>query len=95
MLAESMLAPAGLARFGNQWVEAPHTRLHPRMEQSLADLIQRRIIDFEVGLSRSSRPAQLIGLLERAGFPVEVPSDLDEPNEPEQQLGAGLRIAGA
>src|SRR5213593_3733934 len=62
------------------------------MEQSLADLIQRRIIDFEIGLSRSSRPAQLIGLLERSGFPVEVSSDLDEPAEA-GQIGAGLRVA--
>src|SRR2546422_7776919 len=65
------------------------------MEQSLADLIQRRVVDLEVGLGRSSRPAQLIGLLERAGFPVDVPSDLDEPQQAEQQLGAGLRVAGA
>jgi len=64
------------------------------MEQSLADLIQRRVVDLEVGLGRSSRPAQLIGLLERAGFPVDVPSDLDEP-ERSEQLGAGLRVAGA
>ena len=64
------------------------------MEQSLADLIQRRVVDFEVGLARSSRPAQLIGLLERAGFPVEVPLDLDAPERTEQ-LGAGLRVAGA
>jgi len=63
------------------------------MEQSLADLILRRVVELEVGLSRSSRPAQLIGLLERAGFPVEVPSDLDEPAEAEQ-IGAGLRVAG-
>src|SRR5438067_1511290 len=66
------------------------------MEQSLADLIQRRVVDFEVGLARSSRPAQLIGLLERAGFPVEAPSDLDdESGQAGQQLGAGLRVAGA
>src|SRR5437867_5527041 len=64
------------------------------MEQSLADLIQKRVVDFEVGLARSSRPAQLIGLLERAGFPVEVPLDLDAPERTEQ-LGAGLRVAGA
>jgi twitching motility protein PilT len=63
------------------------------MEQSLADLILRRVVELEVGLSRSSRPAQLIGLLERAGFPVEVPSDLDEPAEAEQ-IGAALRVAG-
>ena len=36
------------------------------MEQSLADLIQRGVVTFEAGLTRSSRPAQLIGLLERA-----------------------------
>ena len=46
------------------------------MEQSLADLIQRRVVDVEVGLSRSSRPQQLIGLLERAGFPVQITPDL-------------------
>jgi twitching motility protein PilT len=63
------------------------------MEQSLAELILRRVIELEVGLSRSSRPAQLIGLLERAGFAVEVPSDLDEQPEA-QQIGAGLRVAG-
>src|SRR5205809_545277 len=59
------------------------------LEQSLAELILRRVIELEVGLSRSSRPAQLIGLLERAGFAVEVPSDLDEQPEA-QQIGAGL-----
>jgi twitching motility protein PilT len=64
------------------------------MEQSLADLILRRVVEFDVGISRSSRPAQLIGLLERAGFPVEVSSDLDDPAEAEQ-IGAGLRVAGA
>jgi twitching motility protein PilT len=64
------------------------------MEQSLAELILRRVVDLEVGLSRSSRPAQLIGLLERAGFPVEVASDLEESAEREQ-IGAGLRVAGA
>jgi len=64
------------------------------MEQSLAELIQRRIVDVEVGLSRSSRRAQLIGVLERNGFPVEVPVDLSEP-QGEAPLGAGLRVAGS
>jgi hypothetical protein len=64
------------------------------MEQSLADLIQRRVVDLETGLSRSSRPAQLIGLLERNGFPVDVPSDLEEPGG-DAPLGAGLRVAGS
>jgi len=64
------------------------------MEQSLADLIQRGVITFEAGLTRSSRPAQLIGLLERAGFPVELPSDVSQPHD-EQPLAAGLRVAGS
>src|SRR5215468_11262704 len=37
------------------------------MEQSLADLVQRHVITLEVAYSRSSRPDQLRGLLERAG----------------------------
>jgi twitching motility protein PilT len=67
------------------------------MEQSLGDLIMRRVVELEVGLSRSSRPSQLIGLLERSGFPVELATDLAEPfaAEQEQPLGAGLRVAGS
>src|SRR6266487_376827 len=63
------------------------------MEQSLADLITRGVVELEVGLSRSSRSAQLIGVLERAGFPVELPPDLSQPHD-EQPLAAGLRVAG-
>jgi twitching motility protein PilT len=65
------------------------------MEQSLGDLIMRRIVEFEDGLSRSSRPGQLIGLLERSGFEVELPPDLSEPEQKEASLGAGLRVAGS
>jgi twitching motility protein PilT len=64
------------------------------MEQSLADLIQRRVVDFDIGLACSSRPAQLIGLLERAGFPVEMPPDLNAALQDEPPIAAGLRIAG-
>jgi twitching motility protein PilT len=64
------------------------------MEQSLGDLIQRRVVDLEMGLSRSSRPNQLIGLLERSGFPVELPPDLSAQPAEEPTLGAGLRVAG-
>src|SRR5919198_2451149 len=53
------------------------------MEQSLADLTMRRVVKLDDALSRSSEPAQLIGLLERAGFPVEAPSDPDGAAEPE------------
>jgi len=66
------------------------------MEQSLGDLIMRRVVDLEVGLSRSSRGSQLIGLLERSGFPVELAPDLSAvPAAQEQPLGAGLRVAGS
>src|ERR671925_350804 len=63
------------------------------LEQSLAHLIQHRIVEFEVGLSRSSRPEQLVGLLERSGFPVDMHKagmDLSSGEE-EPALGAGLR----
>ena len=63
------------------------------MEQSLADLIVRCVVDFEVGLSRSSRPAQLVGVLERSGFEVSLPPDLSAAEE--APLGAGLRVAGS
>jgi hypothetical protein len=66
------------------------------MEQSLADLIQRGVITFEAGLARSSRPAQLIGVLERAGFPVELPTDVSQPHDDQPEpLAAGLRVAGS
>jgi twitching motility protein PilT len=67
------------------------------MEQALAHLIQHRIVELEVGLSRSSRPDQLIGILERGGFPVEAhKTSVDLSNvEQEPALGAGLRVAGA
>src|SRR2546422_7271813 len=65
------------------------------MEQSLADLIQRRVVDLEIGLSRSSRPAQLVGLLERAGFPVEITPDLSGADSGEPSLAGGLRVAGS
>jgi twitching motility protein PilT len=58
------------------------------MEQSLADLVQRSVVKLEDALSRSSRRAQLIGLLERAGVPVNLPEEEPPP------LAAGLRVAG-
>jgi twitching motility protein PilT len=70
------------------------------MEQALADLIQRRVVSVEDGLSRSSRPQQLIGILERAGFPVDLQQVAVEMNggtaaQEEPALGAGLRVAGS
>src|SRR5947209_15811193 len=40
------------------------------MEQALADLAMRRVVTLDEVLSRSSRPDQLLGLLERSGFDV-------------------------
>jgi twitching motility protein PilT len=44
------------------------TRGMVTMEQSLAELVIRRVITAQLGFARSSRPDQLRGLLERAGF---------------------------
>jgi twitching motility protein PilT len=41
------------------------------MEQALADLTLRRIVNVDEALSRSSRPDQLTGILERAGMDVK------------------------
>jgi twitching motility protein PilT len=37
------------------------------LEQALVDLVQRGIVSREAALQRSSRPDQLLGLLERGG----------------------------
>ena len=51
------------------------------LEQSLSELVLRRVITKDVALGASSRPEQLEGLLERAGFE-------------ENGVGPSLRIAG-
>ena len=63
------------------------------MEQSLAELTLRRVITLEIALSRSSRPDQLLGLLERADF--DTSAAYAEPDEPAAMppLGGGLRLA--
>jgi twitching motility protein PilT len=48
------------------------------LEQSLAELVMRGAVSQDMALSRSSRPEQLLGLLQRGGFAV----------------GGGLRAAG-
>src|SRR5207248_2019272 len=55
------------------------------MEQALADLVMRRVITPDVAFSRSSRPEQLRGLLERAGM-SGLPTD---------SAAQALRLAGA
>jgi twitching motility protein PilT len=56
------------------------------MEQALAELVLRGIINEDIAIGRSSRPDMLLGLLGRAGPTGSVP---------EAQAAAPLRIAGA
>ena len=57
------------------------------MEQSLAQLVLRRVITREAALAVTSRVEQLDGLLERAGFEHETGA--------ETPLHTGLRLAGS
>src|SRR3954452_3271672 len=41
------------------------------MEQALSDLTLRRVVNLDEALTRSSRPDQLLGILERGGFDVQ------------------------
>ena len=61
------------------------------MEQSLADLVTRGVITPVVAFSRSSRPDQLQGLLERAGI-TNLPSTNDHAGQTTPP-GNGLRLA--
>jgi twitching motility protein PilT len=61
------------------------------MEQALSDLVVRGIVTLDDALSRSSRPEQLFGLLERAG--VDVGAKQAVPEAP--PLVGGLRVAEA
>jgi twitching motility protein PilT len=54
------------------------------LEQAFVDLIARGLITQEVALARSSRPEQLLGLLQRTGIA-----------EPEAPPSSGLRLAGS
>src|SRR5438128_2043289 len=58
------------------------------MEQSLADLVQRRVISSDLAFSRSSRPDQLAGILERAGY-----SDLPSFAAIQQPLASATSLA--
>jgi hypothetical protein len=76
------------------------------MEQALADLTLRRVVNLDDALSRSSRPDQLLGILERGGFDVNgamamIAAQQSAPQFAPQQpsapapVGAGLRVAGS
>ena len=66
------------------------------MEQALADLVLRGVVNVDDALSRSSRAEQLTGLLERTGFDVAgALAALDGPKAPPQQAAPALRMAGS
>jgi twitching motility protein PilT len=69
------------------------------MEQSLAELVLRRVITSETAFSRASRPDQLLTMLERAGhneLPTSVSGSgsIDPMGGFDPGLAGGLRLAG-
>ena len=65
------------------------------MEQSLQELVSRRIVTYETALAVTSKPDQLTGLLERAGFAIPAPVAAAPPLELDGALAGGLRVAGS
>jgi twitching motility protein PilT len=63
------------------------------MEQSLVELVQRRLVSVSEAVSRSSRPEALVSALERAGISIPSLSTDGAPSAP--GLGATLRVAGS
>src|SRR4029079_12217418 len=61
------------------------------MEQALADLATRRVVTLDEALSRSSRPDQLLGILERSGFDVAGA----RAAQAEAHTAPALRMAGS
>jgi twitching motility protein PilT len=61
------------------------------LEQSLADLVVRRVVSLDDALARSSRREELSGLLERAGVSATPSFDIGSG----VARGAALRVAGA
>jgi twitching motility protein PilT len=61
------------------------------MEQSLADLTLRRVIDPDEAISRTSRPDQFVGILQRAGMNVHFNLDGGPVGAP---AGGALRPPG-
>ena len=60
------------------------------MEQSLTDLVQRRLVGVTDAIGRSSRPEALLSALERAGIPIPATADGSS-----NAVGATLRMAGS
>ena len=62
------------------------------MEQSLAALVEKRLVHPLEAISRSSRQEALVTALERAGIPIPV---LQSEGASSAPLGTGLRVAGS
>jgi twitching motility protein PilT len=66
------------------------------MEQALADLVLRRVVDVDEAMSRTTRSDQLAGILERSGFDVTGALAARDLNaHPAQAPAAALRVAGS
>jgi twitching motility protein PilT len=63
------------------------------MEQSLMELVQRRLVSITEAISRSSRPEALISAMERAG--ISIPSMSTDGAPAGSGIGAALRVAGS
>ena len=59
------------------------------MEHGLAELIRQHVVSSDAALTVSSRKDQLVGMLERSGVAVSLPSDAASAG------AAGLRLAGS
>ncbi len=64
------------------------------MEQSLTELVQKRLVTVPEAVTRSSRPEALVSALERAGVPIPAMSNDGAPVAT-PGIGAALRVAGS
>lgn len=64
------------------------------MEQSLTELVSKRLVNVRDAITRSSRPEALLSALERAGISVPAMSTDGAPSA-SPALGASLRVAGS
>jgi twitching motility protein PilT len=64
------------------------------MEQSLMELVSKRVVTVQEAMTRTSRPEALVSALERAGIPVPTLSTDGAPVS-SPTLGGGLRVAGS
>ena len=71
------------------------------MEQALADLVLRQVVDYEEALARTTRVEQLLGVLERAGMvvgaggPIAAPAVPNAPANVPANGNTALRVASS